>query len=452
MIRVGHLDITAITAANLDRREAGAVPALTGNRPATQEPGHALRLIGVAQENPEMTVANLDRGHSQEVGAVPVPRTGDRPLATSFGHALPLMGVAQQHLEITAINLGRHHNQGVVPVRTMGEMPTVEPGHTLRLIGVAQEHPEVTAALVVVNLDRIATARRIPTQHQSAVTASLNLTRPSSEGDEAAQGQPLEIEDVLPQEIPLMENTPTVKPAYPGGRKIIGEAFTLKGAPQSAINTILSSLSDTTLKQYDITFKLWWEYCMENRISLFKANNVAVMDFLQKILEQKNPKYGTVNSHRSALSLILQDNIGSDPVLNRFMRGVSKLKPSRPKYNKTWDPGLVLKYLESLGPNAELSFKLLSYKLLTLLLLITGHRVQTMSLIRLSNIVQKTNGTQIAISDPIKTSHVNRTQPYIYIPAFQENPNVCAVSALTQYLEASKELRETNEDFLFYNP
>nr|CAH7761122.1 unnamed protein product [Callosobruchus chinensis] len=79
------------------------------------------------------------------------------------------------------------------------------------------------------------------------------------------------------------------------------------------------------------------------------------------------------------------------------------LRPSRPRYTATWDPTPLLNCIENLP--LPLSLKTLSYKLTTLLALITGERLQTISLIRLSNIIQGPRETVINISDLIKTSY-----------------------------------------------
>ncbi|CAH1382014.1 unnamed protein product [Tenebrio molitor] len=70
------------------------------------------------------------------------------------------------------------------------------------------------------------------------------------------------------------------------------------------------------------------------------------------------------------------------------MRGVFKMKPLTTKYRHIWDPKTVLNYIESLGPNSSLSLRQLTMKTVTLLALISGHRLQTLSLIRLENINQ----------------------------------------------------------------
>lgn len=55
--------------------------------------------------------------------------------------------------------------------------------------------------------------------------------------------------------------------------------------------------------------------------------------------------YSTLNTYRSAISLISKDKIGEDLIVSRFLKGSSKLRPLKPKYSYTWDVSVVLKYL-----------------------------------------------------------------------------------------------------------
>lgn len=170
-----------------------------------------------------------------------------------------------------------------------------------------------------------------------------------------------------------------------------------------------------------------------------------VIDFLQTLLESSNVNYGSFNSHRSAISLISPDNLGSHPLLKRFMKSVSRKRPARPHYNFTWDPQPVLKFLED---SPEDNLKSMSRKLATLLALITGGRLQTISLIRISNIWEDESRIQIKITDPIKTSVSLKIQPCLSLPFFIENSKICPASTLLKYIEVTKSIRN-NEDFLF---
>nr|CAI5833870.1 unnamed protein product [Callosobruchus analis] len=176
--------------------------------------------------------------------------------------------------------------------------------------------------------------------------------------------------------IPSGLNNEAVSPyciqPYSGGIQTIRKAFQRKNITDRAIETILRSLSEATVKQYSTTYRLWWDYCRDNGLHL--------------------------------LQLLL-------PTVCRFLKGVSRLRPATPKYNTTWDPQQVLSYLEEIDLTGESDLKHLSQKLVTLLALVTGQRAQTLALIKIKNIVKTYSGLQLFISDPIKTSGVGRTQP-----------------------------------------
>lgn len=206
---------------------------------------------------------------------------------------------------------------------------------------------------------------------------------------------------------------------------------------------MLASLSDNTLKQYSVTLKLWWQFCINNNNNVFNDSIASVLNFLTEQFN-KGCSYGSLNSHRSALSLFLGDTIGSDDRIRRLLKGAYKLKPNRPKYTSTWDPQVVLNYVSNWYPNLKLGIDKITKKLAILLALCTAHRVQTLSLIKLENITVVQNGIKIAITDIIKTSAPGREQPVLFLPYFRENLNICPASVLKDYIFVTKNLRTAN--------
>nr|CAI5865789.1 unnamed protein product [Callosobruchus analis] len=85
----------------------------------------------------------------------------------------------------------------------------------------------------------------------------------------------------------------------------------------------------------------------------------------------------------------------------------------------------------------------------TLLLLATGQRLQTISKIKVANIRSDEDGIQILIDDRIKTSGLKSQQPCLVIPKFQDKPNLCVVSCLTAYIAATTTLRDPKEEYLW---
>lgn len=189
-------------------------------------------------------------------------------------------------------------------------------------------------------------------------------------------------------------------------------------------------------------------FCRERNISPFNANVPLILEFLAPLAKSVN-NYGTLNNYRSAVALITNWDVGKDPIIKRFCKGVSVTKPQRPKYTETWDPSIALNFMSSLAPNSELKMDLLTMKLATLLALITAQRVQTLSKINISNIILNGDEVNIKIPDKIKTSSIGRYQPNLIIPSFTSNTKICPVNTLECYLQRTELLRGANENGLF---
>lgn len=210
---------------------------------------------------------------------------------------------------------------------------------------------------------------------------------------------------------------------------------------------MLSSLSDSTIKQYNTSLKLWWQYCTVNNIDAFEPSKTSILTFLTTQFNN-GCAYGSLNSHRSALSAFVGNNIGSDECVKRLLKGAYKLRPTRPKYSGTWDPQLVLNHISAWFPNTELSLEKITKKLVISLAICTAHRVQTLSLIKLENILFSQNGINIKITDVIKTSAPGRDQPVLFLPYFKENTSICPATVLSDYISFTRNLRPEGTDKL----
>lgn len=193
---------------------------------------------------------------------------------------------------------------------------------------------------------------------------------------------------------------------------------------------------------------LWWNFCILKGHNPFQLCLELILEFLQ-IQFRNGLSYGSINTIRLALSLVISPEIGNDPKIKRFCKGVFRLRPSKPKYNVTWNPESVLKYLETLYPHTNISLTELCQKLTTLLALITAHRVQTLTSININNIEITTEEIRIKIPDFIKTSGLNKLQPLLIVPFFKENPPLCAAGTLLAYLNKTAKLRPPNCNKLF---
>lgn len=223
----------------------------------------------------------------------------------------------------------------------------------------------------------------------------------------------------------------------------------LKNYPENTLQTVLQSISAGTLRQYNSTYKLWWVFCQKHNFSVYKSGVSEVLQFLQDLLDTQSIQYGTFNAHRSALSLILSTDIANDARIKRFLKGVGNIRPTAPRYNHVWDTQPVIAYLKNMFPNTGLTLRDLSMKLASFLVLITGQRVQTISLIKIGNICNSAEGYQIFIPDKIKTSGPGKPQPCLHVPFFTEEPSLCVGSVLKFYLEITAKIRRSDQQNLF---
>lgn len=222
----------------------------------------------------------------------------------------------------------------------------------------------------------------------------------------------------------------------------------MRNVPEEATDIMLASLSRSTQQQYRSALKPWLEFCTQNHYDVYNPCRYSVIAFLT--MKTKNgASYGTINSIRSAISLLSKNKIGDDPEVCRFINGVSKIKPPKPKYNCTWDVTIVLRYMETIDTTKDKSFKLLSYKTVMLLAICSAHRVQTFANIKVENIKETPEGFMIHVPDKIKTSAPGRCQPLIYLPYYRDNGKLCAASTLKQYLEVANKIRHQSADTLF---
>lgn len=210
---------------------------------------------------------------------------------------------------------------------------------------------------------------------------------------------------------------------------------------------MVNSLSIKTIKQYDSCLKQWWAFCKIEKADPFLMSVPRILNFLSKKFNDGSA-YGTLNSIRSALSLLLDCDLGTNRDIKRFFTGIYKMRPNKPKYNETWNPAMVLNHVSKLYPNTSLTLEKLSKKLIILLALVTAHRLQTMSLIRLCNINITDESIKIKIPDTIKTSGKNRLQPLLVIPYYKNNNSICPATTLNDYITATKSLRKSDKLFV----
>jgi len=231
---------------------------------------------------------------------------------------------------------------------------------------------------------------------------------------------------------------------FPGGRSFVKEALLKKGAPSSSMSVLLSSLTQSSWKQYEAHLKDWWLFCKNKSVDPTEPSVDLLLQNLQSLYE-RNVSYSTINTRRSAVSLIdCSSNLGTHPLISRFLKGIYKLRPSCPKYRFMWNPDPVINFLSSLEPIDSLSLQDLTYKTIGLLAFATAHRCQTLGSIKITDIFISSEQIKILISSPIKTSRPGFAQPCLILPYLTEAPQCCPARSLKYYMDCTNSMRSTS--------
>ena len=214
----------------------------------------------------------------------------------------------------------------------------------------------------------------------------------------------------------------------------------------------MAGLANSSQSQYDSHLKAFKGFCESERFPdyLHAPVNVCI-EFLTSLFKA-GKSYSTINSARSALSHFVQlkdcpDNLdfGKHPLTTKFMKGVFKLRPPKPKYDSTWDAKIVLDHLRTLDINT-VSLRILSLKCITLLALATGHRVQTLSSLSISNMLKFEEKFVFSITDVLKTSKPGVSHT-VEIFKFPHDSGICPFTCLETYLLKTESIR--NSDYVF---
>ena len=127
-----------------------------------------------------------------------------------------------------------------------------------------------------------------------------------------------------------------------------------------------------------------------------------------------------------------------EPV-KRLMTGFFNMNPPKPRYSHTWDVNVVLKLLKLWFPLDELCLKLLTLKLTMLLALVSGQRIQTLSLLDLNNLSQGQDFV-FTFDAPLKHSREGRPSQTIRLTSYHDT-SLCVISTLKEYISRTVALR-----------
>lgn len=228
------------------------------------------------------------------------------------------------------------------------------------------------------------------------------------------------------------------------GLQIVRMSLQSQRLSEQAIDIVMSSWRESTKKQYKTYLARWHKFSTKRSCDPLQPTVTDVIEFLTELF-QSGIGYSCLNTARSALSavIVFPDNTpaGSHPLVVRFMKGVFERRPSLPKYKSTWDVNVVLESLRKFEHVKKLSLKELSWKLTTLLMLLSGQRIQTIHLLDIRYMTLTESSCSFSISKPVKQTRPGTHVHDLVFQAYFKDPGLCIVECLQEYVIRTKPLR-----------
>lgn len=168
---------------------------------------------------------------------------------------------------------------------------------------------------------------------------------------------------------------------------------------------------------------------------------VEVVNYLSNLF-RSGLAYNTVNINRSAISsghvLVGGFPVGQHLLVRRLIKSVRVALPPKAKYGKLWDVSLVLTELDNWGANSNLNLRLLSWKLVMLLCLVSFRRVSDVKALEVDSRFYQPEGVCFELRKRSKT--MSRT---IFYPLLEEHGSLCVVNCLREYEKRTIGLRQS---------
>ncbi|WAR30575.1 hypothetical protein MAR_033117 [Mya arenaria] len=220
----------------------------------------------------------------------------------------------------------------------------------------------------------------------------------------------------------------------------IRRSYEKRNLSEKSINIIMASWRKTTQKQYSTYINRWIQFCREREIDPLQTPIEYCIEF-QTELYDSGLSYETLNTARIYVKKQDGYNVGSHPLVIRFLSGVYNLRPTKPKYKR--DMGCVKSSVlfENSTPARQLSLKMLSYKLVMLIALTQASRSHSISLLTLDNMMKDSESYVLHYSGLLKQSRKGKVNPILKLNRYTLDSEICVYSTIAEYIEQTSGLR-----------
>ena len=172
------------------------------------------------------------------------------------------------------------------------------------------------------------------------------------------------------------------------------------------------------------------------KIDPVSAGVNCVLEFLSNLFSE-GLEHRTINGYRSAISGYHEKAkgipIGQHPKVCQLLSGVFHKRPPQPKYTVIWDISKVIDHISTLGDSENLSTKIITLKLTTLLAILSANSASELTYLDIRHIAFKEDSIVFHFSKLTKTWRKGKSLPSFELKGF-EKVELCVIRCLKQYL------------------
>jgi hypothetical protein len=226
------------------------------------------------------------------------------------------------------------------------------------------------------------------------------------------------------------------------GISLIGDNLKSKGYSKKVVKTMIAARRVSSQGQYETYLRRWSLFCSKSNLDPSLAGVQNGLEFLQELYDTDKCAYSSINSARSALSLVIKcefGTFGEHQDVTIFMRGIKNLKPPKIKYAIIWDPDVVLEFLKKFRSKTLYEQTI---KLVMLILLASGRRPQIIPALNVFDMeISATHFKFMLRPKDLKEGRFKSKFDVISLEIFKDDPKICVYTYLIKYLEVTKDIR-----------
>ena len=227
--------------------------------------------------------------------------------------------------------------------------------------------------------------------------------------------------------------------------------LTDRGISERAAQVLLDARRSGTQSAYSSSWNKWASWCSGRQTDPVCAPVELIANFLTELFDS-GKEYSTLNGYRSAISAyhagIQGTKVGQHALIISLMKGFFHKRPSKPKYEVTWDVHTVLDLLKSWGTNSGLSLKKLSLKVTMLMALCSAARASELGALVISHLLDKGNEMVFSIPGLTKTRRAGQAASTFVFSELPEDPLLDVVECIRAYVYRTVALRRHHNQLL----